>query len=256
MISIKHITYLKKSKTILKNVSLKVGKGEFHILLGANGAGKSTLLKLMASDVSPNTGEILINGKNINSSSLNELALQRAVLLQENNFAFSMKAKELCAFGRAPYYSKNSSYDCDQLVAKNIKLLDLEHLAEREYHELSGGEKQRVHLARVLTQNTGLILLDEPLNALDIKHQIKVMAVLKELSEQGRTVFAIMHDINLALSFASHISLLKEGELFFTGDIKSVVDPNIFEQAFDIAFTLGLDPELNRPQVKIKDRAV
>ena len=206
-----------KGKTIINDVSLVLSPGDFHVLLGPNGAGKSSLLNVMSGDKPVSDGQVLYNDRLISHWSLKDLSKTRAVLPQLNLFMFPMSVFEVCALGRTPFIRSNlKSYD-REIIAQVLTQLDLIEYRERDYSQLSGGEKQRVQIARILCQQTPVIFFDEPLNALDIMHQLKVLDLMKSLSLKGRSILCVMHDVNLALRYATSLSVLKAGSLLFQG---------------------------------------
>lgn len=238
-------------EAILNKVSLNLRQGDFHIVLGPNGAGKSTLLKILSGDSKVSSGEVLLDNKPLSSYSLKQLALKRAVLSQRYHFMFPMTVYEVCALGRTPYMGTRLSQDDKRAIDEALTLLELQAHAHKDYSNLSGGEQQRVQIARVLCQETDLLFLDEPLSALDIRHQIKLLDLLKQFSQQGKTILCVMHDINLALRYASHLSFLKQGRVAFQGKAQEINNAAIIESIYGVQVNL-LKGEDSIPQIYIK----
>jgi len=245
----------------LSSVSVEITPGEIFGLLGPNGSGKSTLLRLMSGVTSPRSGQILFAGQNLQTYEREALARQIAVVPQESRIELPFSVLEVVLMGRSPYLKR---FGFEQARDLAIAQHAMEHtgvstLATREIHELSGGERQRVVLARALAQEPQLLLLDEPTAFLDIKHQVEVYDLLKRLSrQQGLTVVAIMHDLNLAALYCDRVALLKSGKVFAQGtpeqvltyvNIKAVYDTEVYIGMNDITgkvHILPLDEENRR----------
>lgn len=225
--------YSERGKCLLDQVGLRVEAGQIHALLGPNGAGKSTLLKALGGDVKIASGRIHINDELLENLSALERAKKRAVLPQLNAMAFPLEAQAIVAMGRYPYADMLPESN-KQAVAKAMQEAQVTHLNQRSYPSLSGGEQQRVQLARVLAQDTDILLLDEPLSALDISHQLQVMEMLKKLASQGKAIVIVLHDINLALRFASHVTLLKNGVVEAQGKVDAVLNPASLRDVFSV----------------------
>lgn len=230
----KHIALqTSRGKTLLDDVSINVAAGHLHALLGPNGAGKSTLLKVLSGDQYFQTGEVLINGQSIHVLENAKLAKQRAVLPQLSGMEFPLSVDDVVSMGRYPH-GEVSAYKNRLVIQSAMQQAGIEHLKTRSYPSLSGGEQQRTQLARVLAQDADIILLDEPLSALDIAHQLHVMELLKQLAEHGKAVVVVLHDINLALRYASHITLLKQGRVYAQGDSQSVITEAVLADVFTV----------------------
>jgi iron complex transport system ATP-binding protein len=227
-------------RQLLGGLSIEVRPGELHVVLGVNGAGKSTLLKLLAGDLRPSQGEVRLNGREIRSWPLRQRARLRAVLPQGDNLRFAFSAREVVALGRQAALSGSPEQESAVLAAAMAEA-DVLPLAQRSYLQLSGGERQRVQLARVLAQLALLpgqsptpryLLLDEPTAALDLAHQHACMALLRRGLGTGLGVLAVLHDINLASSYADTVSLLHQGRLLAQGPPAVVLTPALLGQAY------------------------
>lgn len=225
--------FARRKKCLLSDISFALNGGEIHALLGPNGAGKSTLLKALSGDVVIAKGEISIDGEGLGSQTQLKLAKKRAVLPQLNAMAFALSVEEIVAMGRNPYADSPPAHN-QQCVANAMQQAQVQHLRQRAYPSLSGGEQQRTQLARVLAQNTDILLLDEPLSALDIAQQLKIMNILQSLAKQGKAIVIVLHDINLALRYATHVTLLNEGRVQAQGETLSVLGQQQLREVFSV----------------------
>src|SRR3989304_1290639 len=205
------------SVKVLEDVSLSVKEGDFVGILGPNGSGKTTLLKSISRTLKPHRGAILLNKADIYSLKSVEVAKQLAVVPQDSNIGFSFAALDVVLMGRNPHMTRFQLESTkDIAVAKRVMTLtNTWHLAERPINELSGGEKQRVIIARALAQEPKILLLDEPMTHLDIINQLEIMDLVKDLcSKQGLMVLAVFHDLNLAARYCTSAIMLKKGKIF------------------------------------------
>ncbi|HXH36288.1 MAG TPA: heme ABC transporter ATP-binding protein [Plantibacter sp.] len=210
-------------KRILQDVSMDVRAGEVHALIGPNGAGKSTLLAAITGDQPVATGRITIAGRPLAEWSTRELSRRRAVLLQHNDVFFPFTVQQIVEMGRAPWRRTTREDDDDEAVAEAIAATDIARFTRRQVPSLSGGERARAALARVLAQRTGILLLDEPTAALDLRHQEDVLRLAREAAAAGDAVIVVLHDLNLAAAYADRISLLQQGRLVTTGSPTEVL---------------------------------
>lgn len=227
------IHYSIGEKKILNGVSLEVEGGQFQTILGPNGSGKSTLLKTIYRQLKPDSGQILLDGKSLDQVSLKETAKEMAVVTQFNTFQFDCTVEEIVMLGRTPHLSflqKESERDL-LLVQDALDKVGMSEKKTRYYSSLSGGEKQRVILARALAQEPKLLLLDEPTNHLDIKYQLEMLALVKELDIN---VLAVLHDIQLACRFSDYIYLMKGGEIVAQGVPRDAVTPQSLQAVYDV----------------------
>ena len=205
-------------RALLDGVSLRLAPGEVLALAGPNGAGKSTLLRLLAGDLAPTSGAVLLDGRPLASFRARDLALRRAVLPQQTLLQFAFAAREVVAMGRHPHLARHGETDQDEAIVRAaMGRTETLPLAERAYPSLSGGEQGRVSLARTLAQEAPLLLLDEPTAALDLRHQQAVLATARTLAAEGAAVLAVLHDLNLAAAYADRVALLAAGRLVTVG---------------------------------------
>lgn len=211
MIEIKNLSYKVKGKNILDNINIKFLEKKFIGIIGPNGAGKSTLLKNIYETHTPNEGEIFIDGENIKNISKKERAKKIAVLAQEDSSQFDFSIEQIVKMGRYPYKNIFEDYsDKDREIA--IKMLEktgMKNHIGRDFKNLSGGEKQRVLIARALVQETPTLILDEPTNHLDIGYQLQLLHMIKHLDI---TVIVALHDLNVAAIFCDYIFVMKDGK--------------------------------------------
>jgi iron complex transport system ATP-binding protein len=210
-------------RAIVKSVSLEVFPGEVLALVGPNGAGKSSILSLFAVDSVATTGRAMLGDKDVTKYRPDEAARLRAVLLQANQVSFPFSVEEVVEMGRAPWARTPQIAEDDDAIEEALRLADVGHLRERVFTQLSGGERARVSLARVLAQRTPLVLLDEPTAALDLKHQESVMETLRGLANQGRAVVVVIHDLSVAAGYADRVAMVVEGKLEAIGSPSEVI---------------------------------
>lgn len=243
------------TKTLLNRVSIQVKAGQVMALLGANGAGKSTLLRILAGELTPNTGQACLDEQNLKSYSNLELAKRRAVLPQESYLEFPFSVLEVALMGRSPHVRGNESttdYDITRQALEQCGVLDLEN---RAYPTLSGGERQRVQLARVLAQiwqdrqQTRFLLLDEPTSSLDLQHQHDILRIAREFAAQGVGVIAILHDLNLASVYADQIVIMQNGIILAAGTPKLMLEPNLIYEAFKLEVAVLPHPTRDCPLI-------
>ena len=199
MISIKNVSKAYDGTTVVNDVSLDIPRGGVISVIGPNGAGKSTLLSIVARLLDADSGTVTVDGQDVTTTKSKDLAQIMAVLRQENRIAVRLTVRELVEFGRFPHSGGRLTPECQEAVTRAMQYLDLEKYADRALDELSGGQRQRAFVAMVLAQETEYVLLDEPLNNLDIKHSLAMMRLLRRAADElGRTVVIVIHDINYA----------------------------------------------------------
>lgn len=239
------------ARRLVDRVDLAVTAGEVVGLVGPNGAGKSTLLGLLAGDLPPSAGEIRLGGAAIRGRSARSLARARAVLPQRTVLRFGFTAREVVAMGRSPHgrgLAGLSARDHD-VVDAQMHRTDVAELAGQRFPTLSGGEAARVNLARVLAQETPVLLLDEPTAALDLRHQELMMNVVRELADGGAAVLVVLHDLNLAAAHCDRIGLMRQGRLVACAPPWEALTRARVSQVFDQDVVVTRHPARDRPLV-------
>ncbi|GAA1856604.1 heme ABC transporter ATP-binding protein [Microbacterium koreense] len=218
---------------ILTNATVSLHGGEVHALVGPNGAGKSTLFGVLAGDIRPTEGDVDLDEAPLGDRRARDLARVRAVLLQQNAVSFPFTVTQVVEMGRAPWVRTEHAADDDEIVRRALTDTDVAHLAHRTLPSLSGGERARVALARVLAQSTDILLLDEPTAALDLRHQEEVLAIARRRAADGAAVAVVLHDLNAALSTADRVTLLADGRTVATGHPADVLTARRIEDVYD-----------------------
>ncbi len=235
--------------SLLNNVSITLPVGQVTGVLGANGAGKSTLLKVLAGSLTPTTGRVSLRGKALSSFSARELAKERAVMTQESAVSFPFQANEVVAMGRDPWQEQAAT--THRIVQETLAAVDMSAYATRLYPSLSGGERQRIQLARCLCQvwtcTTPVILLDEPVSALDPAHQYMVLAAARARAQAGAAVLVIVHDLNLAAAYCDHLFFLKKGYCHSHGPVTDMLNTATISDVFDIDVSVSTHPHSKHP---------
>ncbi|WP_195576120.1 ABC transporter ATP-binding protein [Paenibacillus sp. 1001270B_150601_E10] len=222
-------------KNVVDKVSVKIAKGKITSFIGPNGAGKSTLLSMISRLISKDTGEVLIDGLEIGASKSNELAKKISILKQSNHINLRLTVRELVSFGRFPYSQGRLTAEDWAFVDEAIKYMNLEEMQDKYLSQLSGGQKQRAYIAMVIAQNTEYILLDEPLNNLDMKHSVQIMKTLRRLvDELGKTVIIVIHDINFASVYSDYIVALKDGAVVKEGTKDEIINSDVLKEIYDM----------------------
>ncbi len=216
-------------RLVLKGVSFSLKEGEFLALLGPNGAGKSTVLRVLSGVLRPTSGKISFEGRDFASLSPKDRAKLIAVVPQRIDFNFPFSVEEAVAMGRYPYGGKGK-----EEVEWALRKLDLEPIRRRKLLSLSGGEFKRVMVAKALAQKPRILLLDEPLSHLDLKYQLKLLELLKELVKDGISVISVFHDINMAFRGPSTVMFLKDGEIKAFGSPLEVITPKLVEDIYEV----------------------
>jgi iron complex transport system ATP-binding protein len=219
-------------RRVLEGVDLQVRAGELLALVGPNGAGKTTLLSALAGDLRPGSGAVLVDGRPAGGWGADELARRRAVLPQHAAVSFPFRVVDVVRMGRSPWLGTPLEADDDSAVRSALAEADVLHLAARRVPELSGGERARVALARVLAQSTQLVMLDEPTAALDVRHQELVFAAARRRVDDGDGVVAVVHDLGLAAAHADRVALIAEGRLVALGRPHEVMVPELLGEVY------------------------
>ena len=229
------------NKKIIKNISLECENNKFIGLIGPNGSGKSTLLKSIYKILKPNQGEIYLGNINILEESYKEIFKSMSVVGQFNNIDFDFSVYEIVMMGRTPhksFFEDNDEYD-RKIVERAINKVGLSKYKDRSYLTLSGGEKQKVILARAIAQSPEFLILDEPTNHLDIKNQLELFKILKSLNIG---ILAALHDLNMAIENCDILYILKEGEIIAKGSPKDIIKKDIIDFVYDVNSQIYKNP--------------
>lgn len=243
------VSYPGADEPALSAATIEVRAGEVHALVGPNGAGKSTLFGVLAGDVAPSSGGVTIDGERVSSIRPLDLARRRAVLLQETRVAFAFTVEQVVRMGRAPWARTPAENEDDAVVAGALARTHMTALAHRTVSSLSGGERARAALARVLAQNVDVLLLDEPTAALDLRHQEEVLSLARERAREGAAVAIVLHDLNAALAFADQVTLISRGRVEASGTAADVLTADAIERVYGQSVDVFAHPVTGVPLV-------
>ncbi|HLR23696.1 MAG TPA: ATP-binding cassette domain-containing protein [Pseudogracilibacillus sp.] len=235
MVDLKGVFKAYNKKMVIEDVNLSIQKGKITSFIGPNGAGKSTLISMVSRLIAKDEGIITIDGEDLSKSKDEELAKKISILKQSNTMNVKLTVKELVSFGRFPH-SKGRLKRFDWMkVEEAINYMELEPIQDKYIDELSGGQRQRAYIAMVLAQDTEYILLDEPLNNLDMRHSVQIMKTLRRLvDELGKTIVIVIHDINFASCYSDDIVALKDGKIVKHGKTCDVIDQCVLKDIYDM----------------------
>jgi len=249
MLSAENVTYRVGNKVLMDDISVDFEPGKLNLIIGPNGAGKSTLIKILCNHIKPNTGAVTLGGKNIQDYTSLELGKIRAVLSQNIDLTFPLKVWEVVMMGRYPHFSMKPAGLDERACEEAMEFFDVSELSERDYTTLSGGEKQRVHFARVLAQiwypvpgSCRYLIMDEPLTFLDVYFQFQFMhKVLEILKSNDIVVIGVVHDLNLTAKFAHHIVLIHQGKILAKGSKREVFTKEHIEKVYRLSPVIVMD---------------
>jgi len=245
MIQVNTLKFSYGKEEILKQISFEVNKGSFVSVIGPNGSGKTTLLKNLCKLLNPAEGQIIIDRKNLTQYRSKPLAKTIAVVHQGANSTFDFNVGEVVLMGRYPYLNRFQSESLEDLEIAKMAMHQTEtfHLKDKNLHGISGGERQRVMIARALTQQPDLLLLDEPISHLDIKFQLEILKLCKSLNQtKSLTIFTTLHDINLASRFSDFIIMMKEGRIVKMGTPLEVITVENIKYVYDVDVEIVMKP--------------
>jgi len=235
MFEIKNLTKRYGTRKVLDNVSLSFKTGTITSLVGANGAGKSTLLSCMARLLKQDEGDVFFEGKNIKEFKNAEIAKRVASLRQNNTFSIRLTVRELVAFGRFPHSKGRLTKKDDEIIDRALDYMSMSHMKDKYIDQLSGGERQRVFIAMIVAQDTDHILLDEPLNNLDMKQSSSMMKILRNIvDETKKTIIIVIHDINCASCYSDEIVALKNGKLMIQATPEEFMKEEVIKEIFEV----------------------
>jgi iron complex transport system ATP-binding protein len=236
---------------VAEALDVEIPAGGFTAIVGPNACGKSTLLRALARMLKPRSGTVLLDGQAIRDLPSKQVARRLGLLSQSSTAPDGITVVDLVARGRHPHQSflRQWSSDDERAVLAALAATHIEDLADRPVDELSGGQRQRVWLALALAQETQPLLLDEPTTFLDIQHQIDVLDLCAELHEEGRTLVAVLHDLNQACRYATHLVALREGRVVARGAPADIVDAELVQRVFGVRCRVMPDPETGTPMI-------
>ncbi|PXA79854.1 iron ABC transporter ATP-binding protein [Auritidibacter sp. NML120779] len=233
MIQISNIAKKYSEDAEIGPIDLAIPAGQVTALVGPNGAGKSTLLTMIGRLQQPDTGWITVAGQDVHKVPSAQIAKTLAILRQENYFITRLTVRQLVGFGRYPHSKGRLTVDDERAINEALEFLNLVTLQDRYLDELSGGQRQRAYVAMVMAQETDYLLLDEPLNNLDMSHSVHMMHQLRRACDAlGRTVVIVLHDINFAGRYADHIVAMKHGQISHAGPTAEIMQPEVLTEIF------------------------
>lgn len=239
MIEIKNINKSYGSKKVVDNVSFNIEEGKITSFIGPNGAGKSTVLSIISRLLDADSGEVFIDGKEIKAWDSKELSKKLSILKQNNNLNIRLTIRELVSFGRFPYCEGKLKKEDEKFIDDALSYMQLTDIQDKYIDELSGGQRQRAYIAMILAQDTDYILLDEPLNNLDMKHSAEMMRMLKQMvNDFGKTIVIVIHDINFASCYSDTIVALKDGKLVNHTSTEEMITENNLKRLYDMNFNI------------------
>ncbi len=254
-IRLEHIDFFHGSSRILTDVTCDFPAGQFYAILGPNGSGKTTLLDLISGFRTPNTGRVLLEETPVTAFSKRNTARIISLVSQSYEVNFPFQVKEVVMMGRHPHidrFARPSKDDRDR-VDQVMEMTGIAHLAERAVTHLSGGEKQRCAFARALCQDTPVLLLDEAFSNMDIHHTFHLLGLVKKaVQENGKTVIAVLHDVNLAAGFSHELLFLKQGRIAAMGDTQAVLTQQNIETVFNVTSKVEYNAYVQARQVYFK----
>lgn len=224
---------------VVDDVSITIPVGGLTSIIGPNGAGKSTLLSIIARLMTMDKGTVTVDGMDVTKTQSDQLARRLSILRQDNHISSRLTVRDLVTFGRYPYSKGRPTVEDKVHVDQAMQYLNLEPLADRFLDELSGGQRQRAFVAMVLCQDTDYVLLDEPLNNLDMKHASAMMKILRKAADDlKKTVVLVLHDINFASWYSDHIVAMRDGKVWGAGTVKDIINTDALHEIYDMQIAI------------------
>lgn len=235
MIQVQDLNKSIHDKPILSDINVEIRKGRLTSLIGPNGAGKSTLLSAISRLIDVDTGNIQLENEQLENFTSNEIARKLSVLKQTNHTELNITVEQLVAFGRFPYSKGRLTPEDKEKINQALDLLQLQEIKGRNLKTLSGGQRQRAYIAMTIAQDTECILLDEPLNNLDMKYSVDIMKTLRTLTrDYGKTIIIVLHDINFASSYSDDVVAMKDGRIVKADVRDEVIQPSTLRYLYDM----------------------
>lgn len=235
MIQVRELSKFYGKKAVVEKVSVNIQRGQITSFIGPNGAGKSTLLSMVSRLLDADTGEVLVDKDDVRKMKSNDFAKRVSILKQSNYMNVRLTVRELVSFGRFPHSRGRLTEEDNRIVDQAIQYMELGDLQDNYLDELSGGQRQRAFISMVIAQDTEYVLLDEPLNNLDMKHSVQIMKILRRLvDELGKTVVIVLHDINFASVYSDRIVALKDGRVIKDGPTEDIINSESLKEIYDM----------------------
>ena len=240
--SVKNLSFSYGKNKVISDLSFDLHSGKITTLIGANGCGKSTLFNLMTKNLTPDSGSILLDGKNIADIRIKEFAKQVAIVHQYNTAPFDLTVEKLIGYGRTPYQRCGIPVDPkadEEAVQKAMEITGTEKLKDQAVSQLSGGQKQRVWIAMALSQGTKTLFLDEPTTYLDVRYQLDILRLIRKLNNEHKmTIIMVLHDINQSLYYSDEIIAMKDGRIIAQGQPEKVITTDLVKTVYDVDLTI------------------
>lgn len=254
VIELSDVNFSYNDKTVLQDINLNIEKGEFTGIIGPNGAGKSTILRIMAGILKNYKGTVRVMNKDVKMMKQKNLARVIGFVPQETHFQHNYSVEDIITMGRYPYLGPFQRFKKDDIEAVEwaIEKSGLIELKKRLVNSISSGERQMVVICRALAQKPEILLLDEPTSHLDIKHQVRIMELLKDLNQHGMTVVIVNHDLNLSSQFCKKLVLLHRGSIYKIGTPEMIIDKKIVMDVYGVETEIIIHPEKKKPQIFLK----
>ncbi|MCS7186798.1 MAG: ABC transporter ATP-binding protein [Armatimonadetes bacterium] len=259
LLSVHGVTVAYATRSVLRDVSFEIKRGDLVVVLGPNGAGKTTLLRAIAKIVSPKIGTVLLDGYDISNMPTNQLMRTLSVVPQSEGSVFNFTVQDIVAMGRTPHVSPLAplSQRDWQVIREAMELTDVWELRDRLFTELSGGEQRRVLIAKALAQEPQLLLLDEPTANLDLHYQLEVVELVQRLNkERNITVIAVFHDLNLAAMLGRCFILMHQGRIYAMGDAEEVLTAQNIQQVYGVPVVVTRHPLNGKPIILLSERSI
>ncbi|WP_066069034.1 iron ABC transporter ATP-binding protein [Neobacillus soli] len=235
MIEVRTLSKFYGKKSVVEDVTVTIQPGKITSFIGPNGAGKSTLLSMVSRLLDADSGEVLIDKSDVRKLKSQDFAKRVSILKQSNYMNVRLTIRELVSFGRFPYSKGHLTEEDERIVEQSLEYMHLTEMQDSFLDELSGGQRQRAFIAMVIAQDTDYILLDEPLNNLDMKHSVQIMKILRRLvDELGKTVVIVLHDINFASVYSDRIVAMKDGRVVRDGPTEEIIQSEALSEIYDM----------------------
>ena len=243
--TVKDLSFSYGKQKVLDNLALTLHEGKITTLIGANGCGKSTLFHLMTKNLKPDSGEVFLRDKNIADLKFKEFAKEAAIVHQYNTAPMDISVEKLISYGRTPYHTMGLSPDAkkdEEKVTWAMEITDTLKHRHKAVSQLSGGQKQRVWIAMALAQDTKILFLDEPTTYLDIRYQLQILKLIRQLNQEyNLTIVMVLHDINQSLYYSDEIIAMKDGKMIAQGLPEDIITPELVKSVFDVELNISTE---------------